>query len=129
MPITNPTEWDKWIETNQDDYGGACIQVARRAMEILDEEPDSKIDCRALICRADQESGAGGITGFMAGAVASMISRCHSRGEEFRRAWNLTNQIGTEGERANESDGVLNPAIMTLGADMEAEAEPPQGGR
>jgi hypothetical protein len=83
-------------------------------MEILDEQLGD-FDTHKLISRADRESNAGGITGFMAGCVAQMISRCHSRGEEFRRKWNKDNQIHDEGEKANESGGVINPAILNIG--------------
>jgi hypothetical protein len=113
MPITDNTAWASWVKANDDPYGGACIEVARRAMEILDEEPGD-FDTHKLICRADDETKAGGITGFMAGAVASMISKCHSRGEEFRRKWNKDYQIGGEGDKANEGSGVLNPALLTI---------------
>ena len=78
-------------------------------MEILDIETD--FDPHEIICRADDETETGGITGFMAGAVASMVSQCHSRGEEFRKAWN--HDIGkTTGQE--DSDGVLNPALVTF---------------
>ena len=76
--------------------GAAGERELAKAMEILDEEPGD-FDTHELICRADNESaGDGGITGFMAGAVASMISACHSRGDEFRRKWNGDNQIADE---------------------------------
>jgi len=114
MPIVKQEDWDKWVKNNYDPYGAACIDVARRVMKILDEEP-GEFDCHDTICRADKETDAGGITGFMAGVVASMVSRCHSRGEEFRLKWNLSNQIGNEGERANDSGGVLNPALLNVG--------------
>ena len=113
MPITKQQEWDNCVEINKDFYGKACVDVARQAMKILDEEPDD-FDTHKLICRADDESGAGGITGFMAGCVAQMISRCHSRGEEFRCKWNRGNQISDEGEKANKSGGILNPAILHI---------------
>lgn len=44
-----------------------------------------------------------------------MISKCHSRGEEFRKKWNHDNQISDEGDKANESGGVLNPALLKIG--------------
>ena len=77
---------------------------------------EGKIHCHKVICQADEETGeiGGGLTGFMAGAVASMISQSHSRGEEFRRAWNVENQIHDEGDKANESGGILNPAILNI---------------
>jgi hypothetical protein len=114
MPIVKKKEWDHYAEINDDPYSKAVVDTARRVMEILDEEPDKKIDCRKLICRGDDESNAGGITGFMAGCVASIVSQFHSRGEEFRTAWNLENQIQTEGEEANKKGGVLNPALLTI---------------
>jgi len=113
MPITDQEAWKSWVDNNKDGYGGACIKVAEKAMAILDDgEP---FDTDELISRANKESDAGGVTGFMAGCVAQMISVCHSRGEEFRQAWNVANQIHSEGNKANESGGVLNPALLNIG--------------
>ena len=114
MPIIKQAEWDNQVKINDDPYGGACVKVAQRVMEILDEEL-GEFDCHKIICRADDESKAGGITGFMAGCVASMVSQCHSRGEEFRKQWNIDQQIGSEGEKANKEGAVLNPALLTIG--------------
>ena len=111
MPIINQTDWDKWVKNNTGDYGKATVDVAREVMRLLDE--GKPVDNpRALICESDKSDE---LTGFMAGCVASIVSRCHSRGEEFRRQWNLVNQIGTEGEKANKGEGVLNPAIIKFG--------------
>jgi hypothetical protein len=112
--ITKTEDWQAWVDNNKDPYGKACIDVARKVMELLDER-EGDFDCKALVTEADDLAKAGGITGFMAGCVAQMVSHCHSRGDEFRRKWNISNQIGTEGEKANEGDGVLNPAILNLG--------------
>jgi hypothetical protein len=111
--ITNEDDWNKWVESNKDDYGKCTVDVAREVMRLLDER-EGDFDCHAIICEADKKIDAGGITGFMAGCVAQMVSHCHSRGEEFRRKWNLDNQIQNEGERANESGGVLNPAFLNI---------------
>jgi len=51
--------------------------------------------------------GGGGITGFMAGCVAGMVSQCHSRGEEFRKKWN-------ESYGAKDAKGTINPALVTI---------------
>lgn len=114
MPIKpeKQKEWEEYQTKNSDSYGKACVNVARRAMELLDE--GVPMDSHKLICRADKESKAGGITGFMAGCVAQMISAFHSRGEEFRKHWNLDTQINVEGQQANDSGGVLNPALLTV---------------
>ena len=113
MPIIEKEKWKSYVENNQDDYGGCCVKVACQVMKILDKE-QGDFDIHKIICRADDEINAGGITGFMAGAVVSMVSQCHSRGEEFRQKWNKDNQIGDEGDKANEGNGVSNPALLTI---------------
>lgn len=117
MPIVKTEEWDKCVEVNKDPYGGAVVKVARRVMDILDEDdsPLTKEAVDELICRGDRESGAGGITGFMAGCVAGIVSQVHSRGEEFRTAWNAIYGVTSE-------DGVVNPAVMTIGVKESPDA-------
>ena len=112
MPIVNAAAWKKAVEINDDPYGKACVDVARRVMKLLDKQQD--FDTHKIICKADKDVEAGGITGFMAGCVASMVSKVHSRGDEFRRKWNTDNQIKDEGEKANETGDVLNPALLTI---------------
>ncbi len=109
MPIINQADWQKCIDINTDPYGKACVDVARRVMEILDTEETPVTDTNKLVCRADDEIRAGGITGFMAGCVANMVSHCHSRGEEFRKQWNKDMGLAEKDDKG----GVVNPAIMT----------------
>lgn len=109
MPIKDEAGWKRCQENNTDPYGKCCVDVARKVMEILDTEP-GEIDPHKLICRADDETEAGGITGFMAGAVASIVSGCHSRGDEFRLAWNKSNGVTEEKAKG----GVVNPAILVM---------------
>lgn len=56
-----------------------------------------------------------GITGFMYGCAVSTLAHCWEHGEELRRWHNLKTQFKDEGERANESGGVLNPALLNVG--------------
>ena len=109
MPITDQKSWDEWVASNSDPYGKCCVDVARRVMELLDEQ--AEFDAHKLICQADDDIGAGGITGFMAGAVASMVSVCHSRGDEFKSAWNKMYQTDDE----KPAEGVINPALISIG--------------
>lgn len=94
MPITNMEGWNDAVKANTDGYSNACIAVARRVMELLDEDLN-KFDCHNLISQADDDLKTGGITLFMMGAVANLVSQCHSRGEEFRRQWNRDTIAGT----------------------------------
>jgi len=112
MSIVNQGVWEEYVEGNKDPYGKACVDVARKVMELLDEDVDFVLP--NIVNWADDEIGTGGLTGFMAGAVAAMVSQCHSRGEEFRLAWNRATQLRDEGERANEIGDILNPALLMM---------------
>jgi len=60
------------------------------------------------------EADTDGITGFMYGVAVSALSHCWEYGDELRRWHNLDTQLDTEGEKANESGGVLNPAVLII---------------
>jgi len=113
MAIIKQEEWKQCEEKNDNPYGKCCVDVARQVMKILDDEPED-FDTHKIICRAEEEIGEDGLTGFMVGCIAQMVSRCHSRGEEFRRKWNKDNQIKDEGDRANEKGTTLNPALLVI---------------
>ena len=63
---------------------------------------------------ASHKSDTEGITGFMYGAAASALAKFWDHGEALRRWHNLDTQIGNEGEKANETGGVLNPALLSI---------------
>jgi hypothetical protein len=107
--IVKQKEWDECVGKNKDAYGKACVDVGRRVMEILDEEPE--FNCHEIICRADKEVKAGGITGFMAACVAQMVWQYHDRGEEFREKWNQDHGV----DESKAKGGIVNPAIMEIG--------------
>lgn len=81
--------------------------MARKIMEYLDQDANKKFSASDLMHQADKELDAG-ITGFMAGAIASMVATVHSRGEEFRASWNKGYGVEAKGK------GVVNPAIVTI---------------
>jgi hypothetical protein len=119
MPILAEKEadWQKCQDINDDPYGKAIVDVVRKAMELLDQEEDTPIDPHALITRAEEAAGADGITGYMAGCVAGIISQCHSRGKEFNSAWNKS--YGVE----EETEGTVNPALVTIEVSEDAVSE------
>jgi len=89
------------------------VDVARQVIKMLDEDPTPLHNgyhpdihtAHGMVCKADKDIKAGGITGFLAGCVAQMIFECHERGEEFRKSHNGE---GYEGE------GVINHALLTI---------------
>lgn len=114
--LSDPSRWQKRVEVNQDPYGLGILRFAATwasTMErMLAETPGATIADVAK--QAEREADTEGITGFMYGAAALELTQCWVHGEELRRWHNLDCQFGTEGEVANESGGVLNPAIVTF---------------
>jgi hypothetical protein len=51
----------------------------------------------------------------MYGCAVQGLAYFWEHGEELRQWHNLDTQIKDEGEQANKSGGVLNPAILTIG--------------
>lgn len=115
MEFSNKVLWDKGLANNQDPYGNRCYTYAQdwaELMEIRMKLGESIEQCAEETSRiADTD----GITGYMYGAAVLLLSSSWSHGEVLRKWHNLNIQIGKEGEKANESGGVLNPAIMTIG--------------
>jgi hypothetical protein len=111
--MKNQEQWDLWVANNTDPYSGTCVNVARQVMKLLDEDPTPLHHgyypdihtAHGLICKADDDVKAGGITGYMASMVAQMVVECHERGEEFRISHN---------GRTYKGDGVVNKAIITI---------------
>jgi len=110
MAIVDQAGWDHVVEINNGPYGNAAVNVAREVMRLLDTSEYKDFDTHKIICVADDSVKAGGITGFMAGCVAQMVSKYHSRGEDFRHKWNKDHGI----EEDKAKGGVVNPAIMTF---------------
>lgn len=112
MKLKDKSKWDKYVSLNKDSYGKACVNVAEEVMKLLDKDSTPLHSgyypnihtAHGLICKADDNIKAGGITGFMAGCVAQMVYECHERGDEFRKSHNGDDDI----------DGVINPAILTI---------------
>lgn len=110
----------KALAVNKDPYGFAVIRYASEwatRMEKLAEGKDLS-DLPAQIKfmveyaeKTSHEADDEGITGFMYGAAVSTLAY----GEALRRWHNKDTQIGNEGYRANESGGVLNPAVLSVG--------------
>ena len=93
-------EYESYAEKNsKDEYSKACITAGEAVMKALDEGKTYGEAKEAMYGR--------GLTGFMAGVVASAVSGFHERGEEFRKEWNKEYDI-------ESGKGTVNPAIVTI---------------
>lgn len=86
-----------------DGYSFGVVQAAVSVMGALDQGKTP--------AEANDAMKGMGISGFMAGCVAEIVSKYHIRGDEFRLFWNEYWGVGED--KAN--GGVVNPAIVTIG--------------
>lgn len=85
----------RYLERNRDDYGGACVKVVINVMKYLDGfkgefnigyAPDMTTP-HGIISHCDDQ---GGLTGFMAGVVRNIVTRCYKDGWKFFLAYQIT---------------------------------------
>lgn len=119
MTYKDEAAWSTFKEKNSDPYGSGVVRFADRWARLMESRianGDTLEACADTACHlADNE----GITGFMYGCAVAALSAVWIHGETLRRWHNLKQQIGTEGEEANQSGGVLNPALLTVGTKGE----------
>lgn len=115
LKVTDQAMWDSWVQANTDPYGAATMRFTERWGKLMQAQirQGKQLDACADECCSVADSE--GITGFMYGCAVSMLAQCWEYGEQLRRWHNLKTQIGTEGEAANKSGGVLNPALLKVG--------------
>jgi hypothetical protein len=105
-------EYKDWYDKNSDGYSRACFTYAEKWAELLEAEIDNSNDVmKCFVDNADRlsrEADTEGITGFMYGCAVSILSQCWEYGEYLRKWHNK--------EYGYDGDGVVNPAIMTVGA-------------
>ncbi len=115
MEFSDEDAWKQSKMKNKDGYGGAVISYAERWARLMQVEMAEGRLLEDVADSTSHDADLEGITGFQYGVAVSTLSRVWSHGEELRKWHNLQTQIGDEGKRANESGGVLNPALLSLG--------------
>ena len=122
MQLKNRELWEESCRNNEnakiDTYGG-CVNFAAQMWADMMEAAianGATVESCAKDCfhETDKRLGRFGLTGFQYGCAVSILSAVWERGEELRRWHNLDTQVGSEGVRANESGGVLNPALLVV---------------
>lgn len=120
--LKDPEGFAKGQAKNTDPYGACIYRYAERWMALMEERFNARGNAAVTIedflkehaSKLSQEADVEGISGFMYGAAANIIAHTWTYGESFRRRYNLDTQIGNEGEKANESGGTLNPALLNI---------------
>ena len=115
MKISNEENWQVWVDNNKDPYGKGVIDFAERWADLMEAQMDGEIRLEDVAKETSHEANTEGITGFMYGTAVQVLFTSWEHGDHLRRWHNLDTQIKNEGEKANEGDGVLNPAILNIG--------------
>jgi len=124
MKIKDMGAWELWVQNSQDAYGAAIIRYVERWANLMEERmsyplPNSYLlrsrELEEIAKQASRDADTEGITVFMYGAAVAVLATVWEHGEQLRRWHNLETQLRDEGEVANESGGVLNPAVLRAG--------------
>lgn len=109
------TEWVQFIETNSgDSYSKRVVIYAEQWARLMQARMRDGRPLSEVVEQASRDADTDGIAGFMFGRAVSALAQVWRHGEALRQWHNLKTQIGSEGERANESGGVLNPALLSI---------------
>lgn len=115
MEVSDEAAWQSWKDNNQDGYGAGVIAFAERWARLMQLEMANGQKLEDIASATSHEADTEGITGFMYGAAVSTLASCWKYGDQLRRWHNLDTQLGDEGEKANETGGILNPALLRIG--------------
>lgn len=115
MRFKDENSWNAGKAKNKDPYGSGVYRYAERWADALEASMENGEKLEDIADKLSHTADTEGITGFMYGAAVSVLSQCWEHGEELRRWNNLKTQIKNEGEVANKSGGVLNPALLNIG--------------
>jgi hypothetical protein len=115
ITITDKDAWNKTVEANPDGYGKAIMDYAELWARLMEGQINGGKPLEQCAEEMSHLADTDGITGFMYGCAVSILSHTWKHGETLRRWHNIKTQIGTEGEAANASGGVLNPALLSIG--------------
>ena len=108
--------WKEGLKNNQDPYGARIYSYALDWANLMEAEIANGKKLEDVADETSHIADTDGITGFMYGASVSILAQAWVYGDVLRRWHNLKTQIGTEGEKANESGGTLNPALLSFGS-------------
>lgn len=112
---SDPEAWRTFDEKNRDPYGHGVVVFAEQWARLMQLDMANGAKLEDIADAASSEADTEGITGFMYGCAVSVLSQCWQHGEALRRWHNLKTQIRDDGVRANETGGVLNPALLNIG--------------
>lgn len=107
IDLYNPMAWKMWAENNKDGYGKGIMTFAENWAKLMQVELASGKTLKDIASSTSREADLEGITGFMYGVAVQVLSDSWKYGETLRRWHNK--------EYNREGDGVVNPAVLSIG--------------
>lgn len=108
------SEYAEYVDKNdKDPYSRRIITFTERWAALMEARVSQGESVKDVADECERSANAEGITGFMYGCAVQALAHFWVHGEELRQWHNIKTQVTDEGERANESGGVLDPAIMS----------------
>ena len=108
-------EYVKYVENNsEDEYCKGIVDYGALWAKLMEDRLAQGVSIEECADNTSHDADTDGITGFMYGCAVSALAHFWKHGEALRQWHNLKTQIGDEGEKANKSGGVLNPALLTI---------------
>jgi len=115
MKFKDKELWEKGLANQGDDgYGKAIYRFAEAWANLMENQLETGGNLEDIAKDASHAADTDGITGFMYGAAVATLSNTWEHGEQLRVWHNLDTQIKDEGEKANKSGGILNPALLDV---------------
>jgi hypothetical protein len=114
--LTDQAAWNaNTILNSADPYSARVVSYASDWGRLMQAKMASGANLEDIASDTSHMADTDGITGFMYGAAVAILSKFWVHGDRLRRWHNKDTQLGTEGDAANESGGVLNTAIISIG--------------
>ena len=118
MKIRDEEGWKKCKDNNpknedgSESYGSVVNTYAENWADAMEKEIEGGAILADVAETTQKQLSHYGISGFQYGCVVSTLAGVWEHGEALRRWHNIDTQIGTEGARANDEGGTLNPAVL-----------------
>lgn len=120
MKVKDQARWEEIRKSNSSHpYGAGILRYLERWANIMELKIEGGAELKDIAKETSHEADTDGISGFMYGCAVGGLAEVWEHGEALRRWHNKETQIGTEGDEANDSGGVLNPALLCIGETKE----------
>lgn len=113
IELANEGLWQEFMTLNEKSIG--VMTYSERWARLMQVEMALGKNLEDIAEATSHETDLEGMSGASYTYAVGILSSCWKYGEQLRRWHNLDSQIGDEGEKANESGGVLNLAVLVFG--------------